>query len=333
MKKIQSTLLLVLVCLLYLLPQRTEAASYSFLAWQSSATADSITIKWSHYEPDNVIAYRIYYMDLDHWNGVWDDDEDQTFTYAGETTASSYTIQGLTAGMDYGIYLVAYCGTYSNHTGIEAASTLPGAPKITGGRWDVESITTYTIDAPMKKSISATLTNTEYVDGYRLELYSSSGRRIATQDEFPATRAASWIYKVYVDTYKYKNSYFRLKATPFVYINGARYYGTASSTYIFSQAGIKKIEKTSNTKIKLTWAKIKSAKKYRITIQNSLQNPTYKKTYLCTGTAKTINGINSQSSYWIKVDPIGTIGGRTYTANGGKWLIYSGQTVSYLLDY
>jgi hypothetical protein len=275
-------------------------------------------------------------MDCDHWNGVWTDEEEQTFTYAGETTASSYTIKRLTPGMDYGIYVVAQCGTYTRYAMLEAASTLPGAAKITEGRWDVESITEYTMDAGMKKSISAKLTNTKYVDGYRLELYRPSGKRIAQEDEFPITQAKTWTVSIYVDTYLYKNSYMKLKVTPFVYINGARYYGTSSSTYVFSQAGIKKVQMSGKHKIKLSWAKIKSAKKYRITIQDAASNPTYKKTYTCTGTTKTLSGINPNKSYWIKVNPIGKIGGKTYRANGGKWLIYTAQTdgtQSYRLDY
>lgn len=222
--------------------------------YQTSATANSITVSWT--KAEGATAYQIY----QYVNGV--------YLLKGETSNTFYTFTGLknTQSLAFDsirVNPIRSAGTYkANRYGTSLSRySLRLVPK------KVSNVNIRTYFNSLKE-VSLAFDATLYADGYQYQLYDLNGKKPVS------TNVTSSYYSTYIKNLKL-NRFYKVRVRAYATINGKNVYGTWSDYKAFAFQPKVKL-KSSGRNVKLSWKKVKGAKSYTVYMSTS-QKSGYKK--------------------------------------------------------
>ncbi|MBR1693532.1 MAG: fibronectin type III domain-containing protein [Lachnospiraceae bacterium] len=292
----------------------TEPAAMTSVPTQTGAakaTTGTVTYGSSKGAAGYEIDY-ISYSDL-LTGGSW--------KFAGETTATSYTIKGLKKDNYYIATVVPYAianadnpdttkrwyayGEYALAKNGTSVKTLPAAIKgLENLEWKPES-----------KTLSVVWKQGAVADGYELIFYNNKGKKVKTAD----VAAGSTSYCYYDFGKAGKSTSVKVKARAYVKVAGKKYYSAYTKPiYCVSQPKIKQISSGTGY-LKLEWKKVTGATGYDIYIGKSNKKSAFKKVKsvgknTTSFTTSSFKGskISRSGSYYFYIVAKKKAGGKTY---------------------
>ena len=235
-----------------------------------------------------------------------------SFTYNGAakkpTVTAKMTLNGstktLTKGTDYTV-------TYSNNTNAGTATVkITGKGNFTGTITKTFTIKQRSINSSSTGKATATL-------GYTSTTYSGSARKPSVTVKMTLNSSTKTLTKGTDYTVTYSNNTSIGKAT--VKITGkGNFTGTITKTFTIKpkQVTISSAKSSSSKKITVKWTKLSGNVKYQIAYKKKGASSWTYKTVSASTVSKTLTGLTSGKTYYVKVRAYKTVSGTTYY---GSW--------------
>ena len=233
----------------------------------SSATTSSITLTWN--KVTNAASYQV---DI-YKNGTW--------TKLTDTTGTSYTATGLSAGMSYQFRVRAVKnGKYSESTTLTASTNAAAVPK-------PDAVTGFKASSATTNSITLTWNKATNADSYQIDIYKNGAWSTLTK-----TAGTSYTATGLSAGTSYQFRIFALNGS-----QSSSSVQTTANTKPSMVTGFTASSETTTT-ITLTWNKVSNADSYQI---DAYLNGKW--TYLTKteGTSYTATGLSAGTSYQFRI--------------------------------
>ena len=208
-------------------------------------------------------------------------------------TTTSVQLTGLSQDSAYyiAIYPVRKVSAtfYASQNFVDNAKIVTTAGAVTDlklGMWDVKS---NIIMLQWKNSA-------KYENGYQIELYKADGTTLIKSYKVAGRRADKKFFALKA----VKNTPFQYRIRTYTVLNGKDSYGAWSNmAYAIPQANVK-AEKVNNTAVKLSWTKVKGAKRYTV-YQATKEGGKYKKVATTKKAYYTVKNLKAYKDYYYYV--------------------------------
>ncbi len=262
---------------------------------QTNATADSVSMSWA--AVSGATGYDVYRYNA--YNDV---------TKLGSTTATSYTVNGLTASQQIRYFVIAYTVTpvglrgesiFYTAVSMKTAPSKVPAVKMTN-LWDASKTARYE------------WTGVNNADGYEVQLLDKKGKSLLKVER-------SGYY--YDHTPIYKNKFVQCRVRAYVVVGNKKVYGAYSpSEWNASAKKVTAKRVSKKKKIKVTWSKISGISKYKLSIstqkdggyKNVKSLGSKKTSYTITKCGK--KKIKKGKTYYIRIKYVTKVDGESITS-------------------